>query len=68
MSNMSNMKRPSWCGELGTSTGGATRSYIAGEEVGWSPRGRSIDLRACGAPLRVLSKVEEGVEVQALSL
>lgn len=64
---MSNKKRPSWCQEVPSTNGAASQSYIAGEAVGWSPRGRSIDLRACG-PIRVLTSVEEGAEVQALSL
>ena len=64
---MSNKKRPSWCQEVPSTSTGATQSYIAGEAVGWSPRGRSIDLRSC-APIRVLTAVEEGAEVQALSL
>ena len=63
----SNKKRPSWCQEVPSNSGATTQSFIAGEAVGWSPRGRSIDLRACG-PVRVLSSVEEGTEVQALSL
>ena len=63
----STKKRPSWCQEVPSSSGDPTQSYIAGEAVGWSPRGRSIDLRACG-PIRGLTSVEEGPEVQALSL
>ena len=67
-SSMSGKKRPSWCQEVPTTTLPAHTS-CPGEELAWSPRGRSIDLRACG-PLRVINQAEETgeVQVQALSL
>ena len=77
-SNLSTKKRPSWCQDLPSSSlplasslagpgGGAGGGTGGGVGEGWSPRGRSIDLRACGA-IKSLGKVEEGAEVVALNL
>ena len=73
-SNLSTKKRPSWCQDLPSSSlplasslAGAGGGAGGGAGEGWSPRGRSIDLRACGA-IKSLGKVEEGAEVVALNL
>jgi len=61
-SNTLNKKRPSWCQDMPTST---TGEESTGEQVGWSPRGRSVDLRICSSTWG-LSTVEEGAEAQPL--
>ena len=73
-SNLSTKKRPSWCQDLPSSSlplasslAGPGGGAGGGAGEGWSPRGRSIDLRACGA-IKSLGKVEEGAEVVALNL
>ena len=73
-SNFSTKKRPSWCQDLPSSSlplasslAGPGGGAGGGAGEGWSPRGRSIDLRACGA-IKSLGKVEEGTEVVALNL
>lgn len=73
-SNLSHKKRPSWCQDLSSSSYQASAEGglgggpgVTSEAVGWSPRGRSIDLRVCGT-IKNLGKVEEGIEVQAMNL
>ena len=77
-SSLSNKKRPSWCQEVPSSTC-PPQNCTAMEEVGWSPRGRSIDLRwvegrwvagrlyhvTCRpcGPVRVITQLEEAGEV-----
>ena len=58
-----NKKRPSWCQDLPTST---TGDEVTGEGVGWSPRGRSLDLRGCST--WALSTVDEAAEAQPLTV
>ena len=43
-----------------------TGDEVNGEGVGWSPRGRSLDLRGCST--WGLSTVEEGAEAQPLTV
>ena len=52
-------KRPSWCQDLPTTTVG---EESGGDGVGWSPRGRSLDLHGVGT--WGLSTVEEGTEAR----
>ena len=63
-SNTLQKKRPSWCQDLPTTTT-TTGEEGGGEGVGWSPRGRSLDLR--GVSSWGLSTVEEGAECQPLT-